>query len=142
MSIGSDSFAIPPGDPNHVVKATRTLPADAELRAFSPHMHLRGKSMEVSVTYPDGKKELLLTVPRYDFNWQLEYHLAQPKILPKGSRLEVTAAFDNSPNNRFNPDPKATVRWGDQSTEEMMVCFVTFAVDPRTEPWRLQRRTE
>lgn len=142
ISVGSDSFAIPPGDPNHRVVGSRPLTADAELRSLTPHMHLRGKAMDVSVTYPDGRKELLLSVPRYDFNWQLNYELAEPKMLPKGSVLEVTALFDNSPNNRHNPDPTATVRWGDQSSEEMMVCFFGFAVDPRIPPWQLQRPTE
>jgi len=127
VSIGSDSFAIPPGDPNHVVKATRTLPADAELRAFSPHMHLRGKSMEVSVTYPDGKKELLLTVPRYDFNWQLEYKLKNPKFIPRGSRIIGTAWYDNSDDNPANPDPSRRVTWGEKTSDEMMLGYMMFS---------------
>jgi hypothetical protein len=136
-AVFNDRFAIPAGADNHVVQASMTLHKDAELTGFYPHMHLRGKSMEYRAVYPDGKSELLMRVPRYDFNWQLVYELAEPKRLPRGTRIEVTGSFDNSPNNRHNPDPKATVRWGDQSWEEMLAGFVLLTVDPATDLYEL-----
>ena len=96
---------------------------DIKLITLTPHMHLRGKSFRYEVRYPDGKKEVLLDVPKYDFNWQLRYELAEPKLLPKGSILECVAAFDNSEKNLNNPDPGKRVTWGDQSFEEMMIGF-------------------
>jgi hypothetical protein len=87
-------------------------------------MHLRGKSFEYRVVYPTGESEVLLNVPRYDFNWQLSYYLQQPKLLTKGTRIECTAHFDNSANNAANPNPKEDVKWGDQSWEEMMIGFM------------------
>ncbi len=86
-------------------------------------MHVRGKSMQVVAIYPDGHKETLLNVPRYDFNWQTTYILKDPVTLLAGTVLESTAGFNNSPNNAFNPDPSATVRWGDQTTDEMHIAF-------------------
>jgi hypothetical protein len=129
-AVATDSFAIPPRAPNHVVQASMTLHADSELTGFYPNMHLRGKSMEYRAIYPDGGSELLLRVPRYDFNWQLVYELDQPKRLPRGTRIEVTGTFDNSPNNPHNPDPAAEVRWGDQSWEEMLAGFMQLTIDP------------
>jgi hypothetical protein len=100
-----------------------------------PHMHLRGKAFEYRVVFPDGRKETLLSVPRYDFNWQLSYYLEEPLFLPKGAKLECTAWYDNSPNNPSNPDPKVEVRYGDQSWEEMMFGFfdVSFPVEDKDE---------
>jgi len=86
-------------------------------------MHVRGKDMKYVAHYQDGRSETLLFVPKYDFDWQLTYQLAQPKPMPKGTKLEVIAHFDNSPNNKFNPDPTKEVRWGDQTWEEMMIGF-------------------
>ena len=86
-------------------------------------MHVRGKSAKYEAFYPDGKSEVLLDVPQYDFNWQITYELAQPRLFPKGTRIEVIAHFDNSPANKFNPDPTKDVRWGDQTFEEMMIGF-------------------
>jgi hypothetical protein len=90
-------------------------------------MHLRGKSFRYSARYPDGKKEILLDVPRYDFNWQNTYELAEPKPLPKGTEIRCEATFDNSPNNAANPDPTKTVRFGEQTDEEMMIGFFDIA---------------
>jgi len=99
-----------------------------------PHMHLRGKDMTYTATYPDGREEIVLRVPKFDFGWQTDYWLAQPITLPKGSKLHVTAHFDNSPANKANPDPSATVRWGDQTWEEMMIGFFTYTVEkPNTQ---------
>lgn len=117
------SLAIPPGDSDYKVEAATTLKTETTLVSLKPHMHLRGKSMEFRAVYPTGETEVLLNVPRYDFNWQTEFILEKPKVLPKGTRLEVTAAFDNSVNNKFNPDPTKLVKWGDQSWDEMAIGY-------------------
>jgi hypothetical protein len=117
------TFAIPPGDSNYEVSAKQTIDRDVYLSSLYPHMHVRGKDVKYTLTYPDGTQELLLSVPKYDFNWQLTYKLAEPKFVPKGSTLAVTAHYDNSRANRFNPDPTATVRWGDQTWEEMLIGY-------------------
>jgi len=122
-------FVIPAGAPAHVVNGAITLYKPAELISLLPHMHLRGKSMEMRAVYPTGETEKLLWVPGYDFNWQLWYQLPQGKVLPAGTRIEATGTFDNSPNNKNNPDPTAEVRYGDQSWEEMMIGFFDIAVD-------------
>jgi hypothetical protein len=117
-------FVIPPNDANFEVRGVSTLAQDTVLVSMTPHMHVRGKDMTYIAHYPDGRDETLLVVPRYDFNWQITYELAEPKVLPKGTRLEVIAHFDNSPNNKFNPDPAQAVKWGDQTWEEMMIGFI------------------
>jgi hypothetical protein len=89
-------------------------------------MHLRGKSFEYKATYPDGKTETILSVPRYDFGWQSTYHLKEPMRLPAGTRIECTAYFDNSKANPNNPDPTQPVRWGQQTWEEMMIGFLDY----------------
>ena len=122
-------FAIPPGAANHPVEAEATFNEDVKIYSLHPHMHLRGKDMTYTATYPDGRQEILLRVPNYDFGWQTDYALAQPLTLPKGTKVRVAAHFDNSPANRANPDPKATVRWGDQTWEEMMIGFFTYTVE-------------
>jgi hypothetical protein len=127
--IANALFAIPPGVDNHAVEAEATFSEDVKIYSMHPHMHLRGKDMTYTATYPDGRKEVLLRVPKYDFGWQTDYWLAQPLLLPKGTKVHVAAHFDNSPANRANPDPKATVRWGDQTWEEMMIGFFTYTVE-------------
>ena len=119
---------IPAGEANHVSTAKTPNFYDAELISFFPHMHVRGKSFEYEVVLPNGERQKLLNVPRYDFNWQFSYRLDKPLLLPAGSRVEGTAVFDNSPNNAANPDPKAVVKWGEQTSEEMMVGFYDVAV--------------
>jgi mono/diheme cytochrome c family protein/peroxiredoxin len=119
-------FTIPPGAANHRVTASTKLEKDIVLLSLSPHMHLRGKSFAFHVTLPDGRKDVLLSVPRYDFSWQLGYILAEPRRLPKGSTIECIAHFDNSPGNPNNPDPSATVRWGDQTWDEMMLGYFEY----------------
>ncbi len=109
-----------------------TLQQDATLVNLLPHMHFRGKSFEYRATYPNGEKEVLLSVPHYDFNWQLTYDLAREKKLPKGTVIECEAHFDNSPNNRFNPDPTKEVHYGEQTWEEMMIGFFDVAVPMNT----------
>lgn len=130
-------FAIPPGAANHRVDSQFTLQADTRLVGLMPHMHLRGKSFEYFAVYPTGEKERLLTVPRYDFNWQLFYYLKEPRVFPKGTRIECIAHFDNSANNKFNPDPSKEVRWGDQSWEEMMIGWLDVAFPADMNPLKL-----
>lgn len=117
------TFAIPPGDPNYAVTGQQKFDRDTYLSSMYPHMHVRGKDATYSIVYPDGREEVVLRVPKYDFNWQLSYKLAEPKFMPKGSTLKVVMHYDNSTGNRFNPDPTATVRWGDQTWEEMMLGY-------------------
>jgi peroxiredoxin len=124
----ANRMVIPPGDENYEVKSSTTFPRDGELLSLMPHMHLRGKDFSYRVVYPDGKTETLLSVPHYDFNWQSIYRLEKPLKLPAGTRIECTAHFDNSAKNPNNPDPKKTVRWGEQTWEEMMIGFVDYVV--------------
>jgi hypothetical protein len=135
-------FAIPPGAPAHKVAASQTLAEDAIGVGMFMHMHVRGKDATFRAHRPDGKAETLLMVPNYNFEWQMPYRWESGKMRwPKGTRLECVAHFDNSPFNPFNPDPKATVREGLQTYQEMMYGFVFFVsaaeklnleVDPKT----------
>jgi mono/diheme cytochrome c family protein len=120
-------FAIPPGDPAYEVKSSKTFNEDVVITSFMPHMHVRGKDFIYTAVYPDGRSEILLNIPKYDFNWQLTYIPKQAIFLPKGSRLDCVAHYDNSAKNKFNPDPTQTVRWGDQTWEEMMIGWYTYA---------------
>jgi hypothetical protein len=129
LQMGNDRFVIPPGEPNYRVTAWGSLPNDALLLGFFPHMHLRGKAFEFTRVGDGGESETLLKVSHYDFHWQLAYRLATPVLLKKGTRLEWIAWFDNSANNPRNPDPSAEVRYGQQSREEMMIGFFDVAVD-------------
>jgi hypothetical protein len=122
-------FLIPAGNPNAEVKAVSVLRQDTTITSLTPHMHVRGKDMTYTAFYPDGTSEVLLRVPKYDFNFQITYDLATPKVLPKGTKVEVVAHFDNSPGNKFNPDPTKDVKWGDQTWEEMMIGFWGSVVD-------------
>ncbi len=130
-------FAIPAGNPNYEVRSEFTVGDNAELVWLMPHMHLRGKDFEYRALYPTGETEVLLRVPKYDFNWQLAYETAKPVVLPKGTRIECTAHFDNSPNNPANPDPTKVVKWGDQSWEEMMIGWFGVAIDAKADPAKL-----
>jgi peroxiredoxin len=129
-SIAQRRFTIPAGAANHEVRSVTTFDRDVDLISLLPHMHLRGKDFKYVAVFPGGKKQTLLSVPRYDFNWQSNYRLAKPLRLPKGTRIECTAHFDNSEDNPNNPDPKKAVRWGDQTWEEMMIGFVDYAIPP------------
>jgi len=128
LAAATNDFEIPAGDPNYQVDAKLKLQHDVSLVSLLPHMHFRGKDFEYRVTYPTGEKETLLIVPKYDFNWQLTYELAQPKVLPKGTVIECTAHFDNSANNKYNPDPTKVVHFGEQTWEEMMFGFFDVSV--------------
>jgi peroxiredoxin/mono/diheme cytochrome c family protein len=126
------TFEIPAGDADYQVESTRTYGTDVLMLSVFQHMHLRGKDFHYEVIYPDGAKETLLNVPRYDFNWQTSFVLNEPKTLPAGTTLHCTAHFDNSQDNPANPDPTKTVRWGDQTWEEMMIGWFDIAVPKDT----------
>lgn len=120
IAVNSD-FKIPPGEANYVILAHREFKRDALLHTMVPHMHLRGKAFRFTAQYPDGAEEILLDVPRYDFNWQNAYTLKSPKRLHKGTVVECRGVFDNSEDNLNNPDPAQEVHWGDQTWDEMML---------------------
>jgi peroxiredoxin len=125
-SVANPRINIPPNEANHVETATRPVPVDMMVTAFMPHMHVRGKSFKYELTKLDGSVETLLEVPHYDFNWQLQYRLSRPLFIPRGSIVKITAVYDNSSENHANPDPNKTVRWGEQTTDEMMLGYVEF----------------
>jgi hypothetical protein len=129
-------FRIPAGDPDWATRTEVVFTTNAELVWFLPHMHLRGKDMTYRLTYPDGHSQTVLSV-KWDFNWQMAYELEKPIAVPKGTTLEATAHFDNSANNRFNPDPTRDVWWGDQTWEEMMVPWFGIVVDRHQNPKRV-----
>jgi hypothetical protein len=130
-SIMNQRFRIPAGDPNFKIESRFTAPKDVLIYSFSPHMHVRGKDFEYAAVFPDGKRQILLSVPQYDFNWQSAYRLKEPVRLPAGTRIECTAHYDNSKGNPANPDPKKTVGWGDQTWEEMMIGYMDYvAAEP------------
>jgi len=117
-------ISIPAGAANHVETAQRKLPTDINAMAWMAHMHVRGKAFKFEAISPDGKTETLLDIPRYDFNWQLRYDYAKPRFLPRGTTIKITAVFDNSAGNPANPDPNKTVRWGQQTYDEMMIGYM------------------
>ncbi|MFL5242312.1 MAG: redoxin domain-containing protein [Gemmataceae bacterium] len=126
-SVGTQKFVIPAGASHHEVVAQKIFKEDALLYGLLPHMHLRGKDFAFNIFYPDGKSETLLSVPRYDFNWQSNYRLEKPLPMPAGTRIECTAHYDNSTANPNNPNANEDVRWGDQTWQEMMIGFVDYA---------------
>ena len=130
LQMGVDSIEIPPGERNYRATVSGTLPHDALLVSLMPHMHLRGKRFDFEIVASGGRVETLLRVEPFDFHWQLTYWLDRPRLLPQGTRLRWTGYFDNSSSNPRNPDPTATVRWGEQSWQEMMIGFFDVAVDP------------
>lgn len=137
IDLSNHMFRIPAGDPDHPVSECHTFHKDLYITSLTPHMHLRGKAMRMEVTYPDGRKETLLNVPNYDFNWQITYRAAKPIFIPKGTRLAILARFDNSANNPMNPDATKPVRWGAASETEMMDGWVEYVDAPpgqTTEP--------
>jgi hypothetical protein len=137
--IQNGTLRIPPGAGNHRVDSKVTLQQGATLLSLFPHMHLRGKAFEYTATFPNGERRTLLQVQHYDFNWQLTYELAQPIVLPAGTLLQATAYYDNSANNKFNPDPTKEIFWGDQSWEEMLAGFVDLAIPVTMDPRDLVR---
>lgn len=130
LQLTNDHFLIPPGVPDYRAEVRGTLPNDALLLSFFPHMHLRGKTFEYNIVEPSGHVCTLLRIPHYDFYWQLSYRLAEPIPLKAGTTLQAVATFDNSKDNPHNPDPDSAVIWGEQTWAEMMVGFFDVAVDP------------
>ena len=128
------SFILPAGDSNKAVDSAIQFTEDSHIWALFPHTHLRGKSWDYRLVYPDGRTETVLAVPKYDFNWQTYYLFATPLAVPKGSRLEATAHYDNSAANAWNPDPKVDVRWGEQTWQEMQYSGITYTVDAAPSP--------
>ncbi|HET9742447.1 MAG TPA: cytochrome c [Terriglobales bacterium] len=143
LQLTNHSFVIPPEADNFRVEVFGTLPGDATLLSFFPHMHLRGKAFEYDLVHDDGTAETLLRV-NYNFHWQMSYRLAQPRFLKAGSKLRAIAWFDNSNNNPHNPNPEQTVRWGGQTDEEMMVGFFDIAIPANLDKWSYfaQRRKQ
>lgn len=133
LTIPNHFFKIPAGAANHQVTAAYTFTRDVQLLDYMPHMHLRGKDMKYEVVYPNGKRETLLWVPKFNFNWQTVYRLRAPITIPRGSRMIITAHFDNSARNKYNPDPTKAVRWGDPTYDEMMIAWLDYVV-PNSEP--------
>jgi hypothetical protein len=137
LSASNGTFKIPAGDANYRVDASFEVRKDVKLVAVHPHMHARGKSFEYRIVFPDGKSETILSVPAYNWHWQLWYDLAEPMDLPPGTKIECTAHFDNSANNPENPDPTKDVIWGQQSWDEMMVGFFNLKFDANMSPTEL-----
>lgn len=125
----SGGLVIPPNADNvpHEANSPKS-PVEVQLLNLMPHMHVRGKSFRYELQTADGRKEMVLDVPRYDFNWQTSYQLAEPLRVPAGSSMHVVAHYDNSVNNLNNPNPNATVRWGEQTWDEMLIGYFDIAV--------------
>ncbi len=130
VNVQNFAFSIPPGEPNYPIEARARLIRDMTVTSFIPHMHLRGKDFEYRAIYPSGETETLLRVPHWDFAWQLAYYLEKPKLLPKGTIIEVVGHYDNSANNPNNPDPNALVVYGEQTWNEMMGGLIDVIQDP------------
>jgi len=131
VSATNGKFKIPAGNPNYRVDAEFEMGTTVTLHGLHPHMHGRGKVFEYRVKFPNGETRTLLSVPRYRASWQLWYNLSEPLVLPKGTTIECTAHFDNSPKNPDNPDPTKDVYWGDQTWEEMQFTAFTFSLAGR-----------
>ncbi len=128
-TIVNTNFEIPPNTDDYIVESSMTIPQEATIYSYTPHMHYRGKAMDFYLTVPGGEEELACSIPKYDFNWQLDYFLDEPLRVPAGTQVRVVATFDNSTNNPYNPDPTKSVRWGEQTWEEMMMggLFLSWA---------------
>ncbi|MGB0009598.1 MAG: thiol-disulfide isomerase [Candidatus Sulfotelmatobacter sp.] len=135
LQLNNHALMIPPGADDFRVEVQGTLPNDALLLSFFPHMHLRGKRFEYDIVHDDGSVETLLRV-NYHFHWQLSYKLAQPRELKAGTKLRAVAWYDNSKNNPHNPDPDKLVTWGDQTSQEMMVGFFDVAIPAGMDKWQ------
>ena len=140
LQLNNHALIIPPNVDDFRVQVQGTLPHDATLLSFFPHMHLRGKRFEYDIVHDDGSVEVLLRV-NYHFHWQLSYKLAEPRLLKAGTKLRAIAWYDNSKNNPHNPDPDKTVTWGDQTSDEMMVGFFDVAVPAAMDKWKFFERS-
>ncbi len=130
--IMNNFFKVPPGAENHRVTACWMTKEDIHLINAMPHMHLRGKAMEIKAYYPDGRSEVLLNVPDYSFSWQTVYYYKKPLAIPKGTKFVVTAHFDNSSKNKYNPDPTQAVRFGEPTYDDMMIGWIDYTVDGKS----------
>jgi hypothetical protein len=139
LAYDQHAIPIPAGAENYRVEVRGTLPNDATLLSFFPHMHLRGKRFEYNIIHQDRSVETLLRV-NYDFYWQLSYRLASPRRLPAGTELQAVAWYDNSRKNPHNPDPESDVQWGDQTYNAMMVGFFDVAVPASVDKWKFFMR--
>ena len=126
------NLVIPAQDGNAEVVSELTVQEPMNLVYAQPHMHLRGKDFELRLYYPSGEKEVALK-GKFDFEWQIGYEFSKPIHMPKGTRMVMISHFDNSANNKFNPDPKDTVRWGPQNWDEMSNLFIGVTVDAKTD---------
>lgn len=126
QSVSNQRLRIPPEAPDHPEEAAFTFARDAKILSFLPHMHVRGKAFKYVAVSPEGKEEVLLDVPRYDFNWQICYRLKEPKLVKKGTTIHAYARFDNSKHNPANPDSTKEVHWGQQTWEEMLVGYMDY----------------
>ncbi len=138
--IANQNFKIPAGNPSYKARSSFTFPQDSEILSFLPHMHYRGKSFTYTAKYPDGRSETLMSASNYDFNWQTQYMLKEPIFVPKGTRIDCVAEWDNSANNPRNPDPARTVTNGEQSFDEMMIGFVDYIVKDGLRPVSAEQR--
>ena len=130
--VSNQWFEIPAGADNHKVTACWTTKDDIHINTVMPHMHLRGKAMEVKAFYPDGRSEVLLWVPNYSFSWQTVYYLKKPAAAPKGTKIVVTGYFDNSSKNKYNPNPSTPVRFGEPTYDDMMIGWIDYTIDSQT----------
>jgi hypothetical protein len=131
---GNVTFEIPPHATRHELRGVYIADQDISIVSYFPHMHLRGKDMKMTATYPDGRREVLLNVPAYDFNWQLFYYPTARVPIPRGTRIDVVAHYDNSAANRANPDPGRAVTFGETSADEMMFGTFEFIADRGVSP--------
>ncbi len=127
LTLVNRTFKIPAGDPNYRVEAEATFTRDSRLWRLFPHAHLRARSYTYTLTYPDGRSEIVLSVPKFDFNWQTEYTFRQPLDVPAGTKFTAVAYFDNSRDNPWNPDPTVEVGWGVQTWNEMMYTTIDYS---------------
>lgn len=129
LVLDKKDIQIPAGAANHREEKAFPVPHDMKVVSFFPHMHTRGKSWDCRIVYPDGRTETVLSVPRYDFNWQHTYRCAEPLLVPAGAKFQCIAHYDNSKGNSANPDPNQAVKWGPQTWDEMMVCGLEYIVE-------------
>ena len=121
-------FEIPAGEPNQRVNTIIEFTDEAEVFGLFPHTHLRGKKWEYRLIHPDGQWKTILSVPKYDFNWQTYYIFEQPLLITKGDQIQASAWYDNSATNKANPDPTTAVKWGEQTWEEMQYSGITYSI--------------
>jgi mono/diheme cytochrome c family protein len=133
MWVVDPALRIPAGEANYVSESEFVFEDDGVIYNFTPHMHVRGKAFTYTAIFPDGREEVLLDVPNYDFNWQLTYTPRQPLQVPKGTKVHCRAVFDNSAGNPSNPDPTVEVTWGEATTDEMMIGFMEYEYTNKAE---------